>query len=170
MAREVENIRLSAANLTYDEVDLGFTGDGINVEITDTTTDIEVDQSLAPVGQTLTKRVAKVTTSLAEWALEAFTKVIPGAVLTVDGTDPTKKRLDIPADGVNMFNYAKPLIIIPVDSESANDHITVWHAIPNVNMKFAFTKDKVRYYSVEFTATKGTDGKFITFGDTTVTV
>jgi hypothetical protein len=168
MPRVIENIKLSAGNITFGGMDMGFTGEGINVEITDETVNLVVDQSLSPVGKKLISRTAKVSTSLAEWALELLQEVIPGAVLTVDGTDPTKKMLDIPADDIDMFQYMKPLIIVPTDSTSANDHVTVWHAIPNVNMSFAYTKDKQRYYKVEFEAVKGTDGKFVTFGDTTV--
>ncbi len=168
--RETENIKLSAANMTYGGTDLGYTGEGVTVELTDETVSITVDQQLSPVGKKLTGRKCKVSTSLAEEYLPTLTSVIPGAVLTVDGTDPTKMRMDIPADDVDMFSYMKPLVIVPTDSTSENDHVTIHNALPNVNMSFAYTKDKQRYYKVEFEAIAVAGEPYVTFGDTSVAI
>lgn len=170
MAREIENIKMSAGNLTYGTTDLGYTGEGINVEITDEVVNLVVDQQLSPVGKKLIGRSVKVSTSLAEESLELLKEVIPGAVLTVDSVDPDKKRLDIPSEDVNMFSYMKPLLIVPTDSESANDHMTIHNAIPNVNMSFAYVKDKQRYFKVEFEAMAVSGDPFVTFGDTSVAI
>lgn len=170
MAREIENIKMSAGNLTYGTTDLGYTMEGITVEITDEVQDLVVDQSLSPVGKKLTSRKVKVSTVLAEESLTLLKEVTPGAVLTVDGTDPTKMRLDIPASDVDMLAYKKPLLIVPTDSTSANDHVTVHNALPNVNMSFAYQKDKQRGYKVEFSALAVSGEPFVTFGDTSVTV
>lgn len=156
--------------MTYGGTDLGYTGEGINVEITDEVVDLVVDQQLSPVGKKLTSRKVKVSSSLAEENLELLKEVIPGAVLTVDSVDTTKMRLDIPSEDVDMFSYMKPLVIIPTDSTSANDHMTIHNAIPNVNMSFAYVKDKQRYFKVEFEAMAVSGEPFVTFGDTSVAI
>lgn len=166
--RSVENVQLSAGEIMYGGEDMGFTGDGINVEITDTKVDKTVDQSLSPVGKKLTARAVKVTTNLAEHELNLFKRVIPGSVLTVDTVDPDKMRLDIYADDVDMNAYALPLLIKPVDSESPNDWFTVHKAIPSVQFKFSYVKDKQRFYSVEWEAIPTSTKLLVTFGDTSI--
>jgi hypothetical protein len=60
---------------------------------------------------------------------------------------------------------AKELVIKPVGG-TANDWVTIYHAVAIPNISFAFEKENARVYEVTFKALVGTNG-FVAFGDDT---
>jgi hypothetical protein len=158
-------VMVGVANVEFDSVDLGYTKGFVKVNFSADTTETEVDQSDAALDETITKQNFEVVVPMAEYDLSKFEDIFPGAVYTVDGT---KKKLVMSGlSGGSLSAMAKKLIIKPV-GKTANEWLTLPHAVPRPSRSFAYEKENVRVYEVTFRALKGVNG-YVIWGDETAT-
>lgn len=162
---DATKVQMGVCNVSFGGSDLGYTSGGVSVAYSTESAEKTVDQEDVPVGEIITKQTFEVKVPLAEYDLDRFSLLLPNATMVTDGT---KKKLVLSgAAGTDLFDLADELILTPV-SGTANDAITLHHAVPVPNLEFTYSKDNVMVYTVTFKALKGANG-FVTFGDTTAT-
>lgn len=170
MASDTNNVKLGVCKITFDGVDLGYTKGGVDVSVTTETHKTEVDQfGKSPISEIIMGRSCTVKVPLAETTLENLVKVMPGATLTTDGTDPTKKRVDVVNGvGTNLLSIAKILILHPqalADTDYSQD-FNIPIAATAGALNFAYKLDQERIYDVNFTAyPNSTSKKLFSIGD-----
>lgn len=151
---DTAKVKLGACNVSFNGTDLGLTKGGVEVEASTTTKKVTVDQfGETEVNEYITGRTIKVTVPLAETDLDTLASVIPGATLVTDGTDTTKKRIDIPTGVGSSLRDAAAVLICHPDANAAddkNEDLTVPLAAPRGDISFAFKYDEERVYAVEF--------------------
>lgn len=167
---DTKNIRLGTCKVYFDNVDLGLTIGGVELEVTTTTHETKVDQfGETVVEEIITGRNAKVTVPMAETTLENMVRIMPGATLVTDGTDPTKKRVDVNVGaGTSLLAASKELRLHPValaDTDKSED-VIIPKAGTSGAVKFAYKTDSERVYNTEFKAYPDpVTGKLISFGN-----
>lgn len=170
MASDTKNVKLGVCRITFDGIDLGYTKGGVEVMVTTETRKTEVDQfGKSPISETIIGRECTIKAPLAETTLENLVKIMPGATLVTDGTDPTKKRVDVTnAVGVNLLDIAKVLVLHPqalLDTDFSQD-FNVALAATAGQMNFAYKLDDERIFNTEFTAYPNpTTRKLFAIGD-----
>ena len=167
---DTKNIRLGTCKVYFNDQDLGLTIGGVELEVTTSTHETKVDQfGETVVEEIITGRNVKVTVPLGETTLENMVRIMPGAKLVTDATDPTKKRVDVSvATGQSLLSTAKALRLHPValpDTNKSEDVI-----IPKAGtagaVKFSYKNDQERVYDVEFKAYPDTTtGLLLSFGN-----
>lgn len=163
MAGVAADVKMGVCTVEFDSVDLGYTSGGVKVSYKAETKEKTVDQEDAPVDVIVTAQSIEVTVPLAEQNLSRLQTLLPGATYTLD---TTKKKLVLSGTaGTSLLTLAKELVIKPAGG-TANDWVTVHHAVPQPSMEFSYDKDKQRIYEVVFKGVKGANG-FVTLGDET---
>ncbi len=167
---DTKNIRLGTCKVFFNDQDLGLTIGGVELEVTTSTHETKVDQfGETVVEEIITGRNVKVTVPLGETTLENMVRIMPGAKLVTDATDPTKKRVDVSvATGQSLLSTAKALRLHPValpDTNKSEDVI-----IPKAGtagaVQFSYKNDQERVYNVEFKAYPDTTtGLLLSFGN-----
>ena len=77
---DTKNIRLGTCKVFYDNVDLGLTIGGVEMEVTTSTHETKVDQfGDSVVEEIITGRNVKVTVPMAETNLDNMVRIMPGA-------------------------------------------------------------------------------------------
>jgi len=173
MAVNAEKIALGPCKVTFDfggtePVIIEQTQGGVKLTYEETTRDINVDQlGTTAADVIITGRTANVEVPMVERDLEKLSKLIPGAKLIVDATDPTKKRVDIKATIVQrLFPFAKQLKIEPLDIYANKDDIVVLHkAGPQSNLNYTYSYDNELVTNITFRGFPAEDGNLISFGD-----
>jgi len=175
MAVDATKIKLGPCKVTFDvggssPVVFEQTQGGVTLTYEETTRDINVDQlGTSPADVIITGRQATIQVPLVEYDLTKLAKIIPGAVLVTDGTDSSKKRVDVSAAKVErLFQYAKTVKLEPLDSSAtANDTITLHKAAAQTNLNYSYTYDGELVTNVTFRAFEDSVKGLISFGDMT---
>lgn len=153
-SEQTKRVKLGPCIVTFDGTDLGLTKGGVEVSITTNKYEVMVDQfGSTAINDIITGRTGMVTVPMAETDLSKLLKVIPGAVLVTDGTEPTKKKLEIPtAVGTSLIESAKLLNLHPKANAPTNkaDDVTVPLASPAGDITFSFQVENERVYAIEF--------------------
>ncbi|MCU6709356.1 hypothetical protein M6D81_11620 [Paenibacillus sp. J5C_2022] len=173
MAVASEKIQLGPCKVTFDfdglePVTFEQTQGGVVLTYEETTRDVPVDQlGTTPADVIITGRQASIAVPIVERDLEKLAKIIPGATLVVDGTDPTKKRVDVSALVVErLFPFAKKVKLEPLDTASTADDIVVLHkAAPSTNLNYTYSYDNELVTNTTFRAFPDDTGQLISFGD-----
>lgn len=162
-------VKMGTCEVYFGSVNLGYTSGSVKVKYSIDTVDKMVDQADTAIDQIVTRQAFEVEVPLAEYNLAKLVQFIPGAVLIGDDeTDPVRMKLIMTGmSGTSMQSMQQKLEIIP-KSGILNDKVTVYHAIPNPNIDFAYEKDKIRVYNVTFKAIQ-MNNNFVALGDTTLT-
>lgn len=164
MAKTPGNVKIGTCDVFFNAIDLGYTKGGCSVEYSTESVEVTVDQEDTPITELITKQVFQVKVPMAEYDLQRLADLIPGAVYT--GSSATKHKLVLSgAAGGDLLASAQELILKPKGG-TANDWITLHHAVPLPNISFTYEKENQRVFEVTFKALKGVDG-FVTFGDET---
>jgi hypothetical protein len=163
MAGVAQDVKMGVCTVEFDTADLGYTSGGVKISYKAETKEKTVDQEDAPVDVIVIGQSIEVTVPLAEQNLSRLADLLPGATYTLDATK--KKMVLSGAAGSSLLTLAKELVVKPVGG-TANDWVTIHHAVPQPSMEFSYDKDKQRIYEVVFKGVKGTNG-FVTFGDET---
>lgn len=168
-----ENVKIGVCSIKFDNVDLGLTKGGVEFNVTTETHEVLVDQfGNTPISEYINGRKVTVSVPLAETTLENLVKIMPGATLVTDGTDPTKKRVDVPTGiGTNLLSIAKPLVLHPIGLpvSDVSEDVTIPLAGTGGALAFAYKLDDERVYNVEFKAYPDADGLLFSVGDPTAT-
>ncbi len=167
---DTKNIRLGTCKVFYDNVDLGLTIGGVEMEVTTSTHETKVDQfGYSVVEEIITGRNVKVTVPMAETNLDNMVRIMPGAKLVTDKTVPTKKRVDVTVpSGMSLYSAAKELRLHPValpDTDKSED-VIIKRAGTSGALKFAYKNDQERIYNVEFKGYPDPETRLlVSFGD-----
>lgn len=167
----VANIKAGPASIKFNNVVLGFTQDGAEVQSEPTWADIVVDQfGSNALDALLEAQEITVTVRLSEFTLSNLQKVLGGAIHVIDGA---KEKVTIGRQaGYRARTDAKELVLHPIVNDAADvtEDITIYKAYVNEAVAFAFTHNEVRSYEVVFRALideNKTDGNFLfAIGDT----
>lgn len=173
MASSTENVKIGVCRVLFGtagaEVDLGYTKGGVEFDVTTDTHEVTVDQfGETPISEYIMARKVTVAVPLAETTLENMVAVMPGATLVTDGTDPAKKKVEVPTGiGSNLLLLAKQLILHPYGKaeDDLSEDITIPLAATAGALKFAYKVDDERVYNVEFKAYPDSNGLMFTVGD-----
>lgn len=171
MASDIKNVKLGVCKVTYDSVDLGYTKGGVEVSVKTETHKVMVDQfGKTPINEYIMGREVTVKCPLAETTLENLIKIMPGATLTTDAVDTTKKVVNVPtAIGTNLLDIAKQLVLHPIGKPDADksDDFTVFKAATAGALQFSYKLEDERVFSCEFNGYPDSNGKLFAVGDTT---
>ena len=168
MPSSTENVKLGVCSVLFDEVDLGFTKGGVEVEVSTSTHEITVDQfGETPIGELITGRMVKASVPLAETTLENLVQIMPGATLIEDITDPLIKKVEVPTGvNINLQTIAKKLVLRPKGTAGEDDFIVHLAATAGA-LQFGYVLDKERVYNVDFKGYADAEGLLFTVGDET---
>jgi len=171
MPSSTDNVKLGVCSILFDAVDLGYTKGGVEVEVSTSTHEVKVDQfGETPIGEIITGRMVKATVPLAETTLENLVAIMPGAVLVTDGTDPLKKRVDVPTGvNTNLLAIAKVLVLRSKGTTGGED-FTIHLAATAGALQFGYMLDKERVYNVDFKGYADELGALFSVGDLTAVV
>lgn len=170
MASDIKNVKLGVCTVKFDGVDLGYTKGGVEVTVKTETHKVEIDQfGKTPINEYVTGREVIVKVPLAETTLENMVKIMPGATLVTDGTDPTKKVVKVPTGiGTNLIDIAKTLVLRPVGKTDASEDFTVFKAATAGGLQFAYKLEDERIFNCEFNGYPDTsNSNLFAVGDTT---
>lgn len=170
MASSTENVKLGVCSVLFNEVDLGFTKGGVEVEVTTDTHEVTVDQmGETPIDEIITGRKVSVKVPLAETTLENLVRIMPGATLITDGTDPTKKKVVVTTGvSISLLATAQQLTLRPKNSTGDED-FTIFKANTAGAITFAYTTDTERVFNVTFKGYASSNGDLFAVGDETAT-
>lgn len=105
---DTKNVKLGVCSVIFGGKDLGYTKGGVEVEVTTETKKVMVDQfGNSPINEYILARNVSIKVPLAETTLENLVSIMPGAVLTTNGTK---------AEGTVTFSTSAPV---------NNDSVTV---------------------------------------------
>lgn len=86
MASDTKNVKLGVCQIFYDGIDLGYTKGGVDVAVTTTTHELNIDQfGKTAISESITGRDVKIKVPLAETTVENLVRIMPGAVLVSTG-------------------------------------------------------------------------------------
>jgi len=168
MASSTENVKLGVCTVLFDAIDLGFTKGGVEVQVETQTHEVTVDQTgNTPIGELITGRTVQVTVPLAETTLENLVKIMPGAELITDATDPDVKKVVVtPGVNINLLSVAKKLVLRPVGT-TGEDDFTVYKAATGGALQFAYQLENERIFNTVFKGYVDEDGNLFSVGDDT---
>lgn len=168
MASSTENVKLGVCNVLFDEVDLGFTKGGVEVEVQTSTHEVMVDQTgETPIDEIIMGRTVQVTVPMAETTLENLVKVMPGSTLITDTADPTKKKVAVSTGvSISLLSLAKKLVLRPKGTNGEDDFV-VLKAMTSGALQFAYQTDQERIFNVVFKGYADESGELFVVGDET---
>lgn len=172
---DTTNIRMGTCTVKFGNpgVDLGYTMGGVEVEVTTTTHETKVDQfGDTLVNEFIMGRQILVRCPLAEVSLDNLVAIMPGATKTIDGTTPTKIKVDVETGvGTSLLSLANKLVLHPIAlaGGDVSEDLTLPKAATAGAMQFAYKYDEERVFNVEFKGYPDIDGILYTYGDTTAT-
>lgn len=175
MASSTENVKLGVCSVKFNNVDLGYTKGGVEVDVSTTTKKVTVDQfGESEINEIITGRSIKVKVPLAETTLENLVAIMPGATLVTDSIDPTKKRVDVTNGvGTSLLALAQELRLHPTDLPAGDlsEDLVINKAMTPGAMQFAYKVDDERVFNCEFTGyPDAANGNVLySVGDTTAT-
>ncbi|EAN1228570.1 Ig domain-containing protein [Salmonella enterica] len=143
----VKNIKLGACKVSFGGVDLGYTKGGVQVEVATETMKVTVDQlGQTTISELVQGRNITITAPLAESVLQNMVDLMPGSTMSEEDNSVTITS----AQGVNLIDVAKELILTPQDT---TDYVlTIPKAATAGNFTMTYQSDDVRVFSVQFTA------------------
>lgn len=172
MASNTNNVKLGTCRIYLDNVDLGYTQGGVEVEVSTDTHKVMVDQfGETEVNEYIMKRSCQVTVPLAETTIDNMIKIMPGASLVVDAVDPLIKRVDVTTGvGTSLLDGALKLVLRPIELDTAtpdkSEDFVVPLAATSGALQFAYKVDEERVFNTVFTGyPDSATGKLFSFGD-----
>ena len=170
MASSTENVKLGVCSVLFNNVDLGFTKGGVEVEVATTTHEVKVDQlGETPINELITGRTVTVKVPLAETTLDNLVKIMPGATLVTDGTTPTKKKVVVKTGvSTSLLDVAQELVLRPKGTTGADDFTVHKAACPGA-LNFAYKLDDERVFVANFKGYADATGDLFSVGDDSAT-
>ena len=101
-------------SLSSPFTDIGYTEDGVMLEYTGDTADIEVEEETIPINRVLTKETIQVTCNMAESSLYNIDKAIAGSVLSgsiLTIGDKVLKTMNLKIAGTNPAGFNREIFI-----------------------------------------------------------
>lgn len=160
------NVKIGVCNVNYNGVDLGYTSGGVSVSYSADTNEVEVDQEAYPIKEIITKQTFEVTVPMAEYNLEIFKDLLPGATFTAASEGTSTATLALSGGVVNITSETDtPLIVTPIEG-GPEEVITIINATVSPTLEFSFEKDNARVYEITFKASapNAEDAGWVKFG------
>lgn len=153
MASDTKNVKLGVCTVFYNDVDLGYTKGGVEVEVGTETHKVTVDQfGMTEINEYIMKRTVAVKIPLAETTLENLVATMPGSTLVVDSVDPLKRRVDVGTGiGTNLLDIAQELRLRPVGNLTAAEDFVIPLAATPGALSYAYKFDDERVFNASFT-------------------
>lgn len=171
---DANKIKLGPCKVEFGEdaekVVFETTKGGVVLTYSETSREVTMDQTgSTPIKELITGRAATVAVPFGEYDLDKLVKILPGSVLVVNSTDPTKRRVDVNATKViDLINHAKKMTLIPLaDGTTPEDHVTLYRAAPRAELNYTYDYDNELITNVTFKGYPDGEGKLIGFGDQT---
>lgn len=110
MANVIANVLVGVAKLEFKYpvggayVEAGYTEDGVTMEYSADTSDVDVEEETFPIGRVITKETLSITCNMAEASLVNLDKAYAGSVLagaTITIGDGAIKEMSIKLTGTN---------------------------------------------------------------------
>ena len=159
------NVKLGPCNVYIDGADIGSTKGGVTVSL-----EYEMEQSkllgASPnYDMELIATRATVSIPFAESTLENLSIITPWNTLKINNA---KRLVTIKNERQYIRDYAAEIKLIPINSSSDNEVVTIHKAIPTTAPSLIFNLQQ-RIYEVVFKALEvsATDKTLISFGDIT---
>lgn len=168
MPSSTENVKLGVCTVLFNDVDLGFTKGGVEVEVQTNTHEVKVDQyGETPINELITGRMVTVKAPLAETTLDNLVAIMPGATLITDSVTATKKKVVV-ATGVStsLLASAQKLVLRPKGTTGEDDFVVHKANCPGA-LNFAYKVDDERVFMADFKGYADVDGNLFTVGDET---
>lgn len=167
MPFDANQIRLGAARVLLDGLDLGFTYDGVTIDVRTTSKRVEIDHfGPIEVRDVVSRRETSIKFNVAETALYNLALSLWGAA-TVDFT-ATPNNLQLPFGVGTLLNTSAPrlLELHPIDRDytDCTENFRFLNAAWSGNVGFAFKVDQQRVFAVEFFAYPDQFGNLFMFG------
>lgn len=141
-------------SLSAPGTDIGYTEDGVTIEYTGDTADIEVEEETIPINRVLTKETIQITCNMAESSLYNIDKAIAGSVLSgsiLTLGDGVLKTMSLRIQGTNPAGYIREIILPKVTATGV--------------VGMAYKKGEKTVVPVTFQALKPTAGHTCTIVD-----
>lgn len=150
MPSSLENVKVGVCSVTFNDVDLGYTKGGVEVEVSTEKYTVTVDQfGNTPINDYLIGRTIMVTTPLAETTVENLVATMPGATL-ITGSSESKAEVTT-GIGINLIDLAQELLLHPISmGTDKGEDITIPKAATAGNMSFAYQLDSERIFNVQW--------------------
>lgn len=164
MASSTQNVKIGVCKITFNDIDLGYTKGGVEVEVTTDTHKVTVDQfGNTPISEYIMGRQIVVRCPLAETTIDNLAATMPGT--TLSGT--TTKLAEVSTGvGINLRTEAAELRLHPKDLPESNEteDLVIPFAATAGSLRFAYKLDDERVFNVEFQGYPDDDGKLFKFG------
>ena len=144
-------------SLSSPFIDVGYTEDGVTIEYTGDTADIEVEEETVPIDRVLTKETIQITCNMAESSLYNIDKAIAGSVLSgsiLTIGDKVLKTMNLKIKGLNPAGFIREIFIPKATATGA--------------VGMSYKKGEKTVVPVTFQALKPATGKACTIVDNTV--
>lgn len=111
---EVSSATTPGLTLGSPYTEVGYTEDGVTIEYTADTADLEVEEETFPIGRVITKETLAVTCNMAESSLDNINNAMPGAVraadvITLDAG--VNKTMNLKVKGTNPAGFIREILI-----------------------------------------------------------
>jgi hypothetical protein len=152
---DAQKIRIGPCEVFYGDIDnpqsLGYTVGGVNVKYSSDTVTLYEDQKMLPIREHVVRQKCSITTKLAEYDLEKFSKLIPnanfGTTLNLNGN-------------IYSYDYNNLDCLILKDLRS-NEFVTFYNVVPKLSLNAKY-ENNLRSYEVSFKAVGNNNG-FVKF-------
>jgi hypothetical protein len=169
-----EKIKLGPCKVIFDydapeaeQTVFAATQGGVVLTYSETRKDTNIDQfGSTPVKRTITGKSAEVKIPFAEYDIEVLNTILPGSKLVVNASDPTKRRLDVKAEVIDLLPYAKKLVLIPLtEGTTPEEYVTLFLAAPQSDLEYTYNNDNERITNATFVGFPDDEKNLIGFGD-----
>lgn len=149
---DATKVALGVCDVSYDSVNLGHTKGGVELNYEPIWHDVTVDAyGESKVDKRLMGEHITAKVPLAEYTVANLKVGIPAGTVVTDGTDATKKRLDVGSKaGKRASDLAAPLVLVPVDAVGQEHTVTIPLAMAGNQITLAHQNDEERVIEVEF--------------------
>ena len=162
-----ENIRLGTCTITLGSTDLGLTAGGVEVTVETNTYESNCDQfGETVVKEIVTGRNVTVSVPMVETTLDNLVRVMPGATMMVDQSDPGKRKVEVVTSvGSDLRDTAAKLVLKPIGATNDLENFTVPLANTPGGINFAYMLDQERIYQADFKGYPDDNGLLFVYGD-----
>lgn len=147
----IDNVNIGVCSVKFNNVDLGHTKDGVEVEYAKEVEDLTVDQyGSTPVDKVITGESIKATVKLAEDTLANLLVAIPGASLQTGGNG---SRLAVGQNaGALLSTYAKELVLHPNRYAAADEShdVVIYKAVATELAALSYKIDEQKVFEITF--------------------
>lgn len=151
--KQISNVRIGICNFVFNGVDLGYTLEGVTIEIVRNFVDLVVDKyGEAPVDKAVLGHKATITAKFAEPVAELLNRINPeGQNMT--GTAGTRNAFGTDG-GTLLRQFAAQLTLHPVKNAATDysEDIVYYKAVNTENIKLNYEVKNQRACEVKFEA------------------